>query len=243
MYGYGLLAAASRKCSKKIPRTNGLFTYCCIAHKNGNVNGTGEPSEWSFVTSQTKTINKTGFMSKLRETFLQELMDIYDAEKQLVKALPKVAKAAEHEELKTAIESHLEETEEHVERVERVFEIIGETAKGKKCQAMMGLLEEGQEIIKEKEGDAALICAAQKIEHYEIASYGCLTTWARILGEDEAADVLEETLDEEKNADDKLTSLAESIINEEESQGEQEEESEGRGRSRMPSSSSTRSKG
>ncbi|HWF20239.1 MAG TPA: ferritin-like domain-containing protein [Verrucomicrobiae bacterium] len=182
-------------------------------------------------------------MSKLRETFLQELMDIYDAEKQLVKALPKVAKAAEHEELKTAIESHLEETEEHVERVERVFEIIGETAKGKKCQAMMGLLEEGQEIIKEKEGDAALICAAQKIEHYEIASYGCLTTWARILGEDEAADVLEETLDEEKNADDKLTSLAESIINEEESQGEQEEESEGRGRSRMPSSSSTRSKG
>jgi ferritin-like metal-binding protein YciE len=176
-------------------------------------------------------------MSKLRETFLKELMDVYDAEKQLTKALPKVAKAAEHEELKTAIEEHLEETEEHVERVERVFEIIGENAKSKKCKAMMGLLEEGQDIIKEKDGDAALIGACQKVEHYEIASYGCLVTWARILGEDEAADVLEETLDEEKNADDKLNSIAESIVNEEESQGEGEEESEGRSGRRVSSRS------
>ena len=175
-------------------------------------------------------------MSKLRETFLKQLMDIYDAEKQLVKALPKVAKAAEHEELKSTIESHLEETEEHVERLEHVFELLGETAKGKKCQAMAGLLEEGQEGIKDEEGDAALICAAQKIEHYEIAAYGCLVTWAHIIGEDEAGDVLEETLDEEKNADDKLTSIAESIVNEEESKGEEEEETEGRGRSRIPSS-------
>lgn len=179
-------------------------------------------------------------MSKLRETFLTQLMDTYDAEKQLVKALPKVAKAAEHEELKNAIESHLEETEEHVARLERVFETLGETAKGKKCQAMAGLLEEGQEGIKEDEGDAALICAAQKVEHYEIAAYGCLVTWAHILGEDEAGDILEETLDEEKNADDKLTSIAESIVNEEESQGEEEEESEGQGRSRMPSSNRTK---
>lgn len=160
-------------------------------------------------------------MSKLRETFLNQLMDIYDAEKQLVKALPKVAKAAEHEELKAAFESHLEETEGHVERLEQVFEIIGESAKGKKCQAMAGLLEEGQELIKDEEGDAALICAAQKIEHYEIAGYGCLHTWARLLGEDDAADLLEETLEEERSADEKLTELAESIINVEESEGEE----------------------
>ncbi|HZV34941.1 MAG TPA: DUF892 family protein [Verrucomicrobiae bacterium] len=175
-------------------------------------------------------------MSKLRETFLDQLMDIYDAEKQLTKALPKAAKAAEHEELRSAIETHLEETEEHVERLERVFETIDESAKGKKCAAMAGLVEEANEGIKEKLGDAAMICAAQKIEHYEIASYGCLVTWARILGEDEAADILEETLDEEKDTDDKLTSLAESIINEEESEGEGEEEEE-RGRSRISSSS------
>jgi ferritin-like metal-binding protein YciE len=211
-----------------------------MANKNGTVRSTGDSIwKWSFVR-HGKTINMTAIMSKLRDTFLQELMDVYDAEKQLVKALPKVAKAAEHEELKSTIESHLEETEQHVERLDRVFEIIGENAKAKKCQAMLGLLAEGQEIIKEKEGDAALICACQKVEHYEIASYGCLLTWARILGEDEAADVLEETLDEEKNADDKLTSLAESIINPEESEGE-EEESEGPSRSRV--SPSTRSRG
>ena len=179
-------------------------------------------------------------MSKLRESFLQELMDLYDAEKQLVKALPKVAKAAEHEELKSAVESHLEETQEHVERLERVFEIIGESAKGKKCQAMAGLLEEGSDAIKEKEGDAMLICCAQKIEHYEIASYGTLITWARILGEDDAADVLEETIDEEKNADEKLTLLAESIINQDETEGE-EEDAQPKGRGRV--SSSARSRG
>ena len=159
-------------------------------------------------------------MNKLRETFLKQLMDIYDAEKQLVKALPKVAKAADHEELKNAIETHLEETEGHVERLDQVFEIIGESAKGKKCQAMAGLLEEGQEGIKDEEGDAGLISAAQKVEHYEIAAYGCLHTWARLLGEDDAADLLEETLDEEKAADEKLTELAENIINVEENDGQ-----------------------
>jgi len=165
-------------------------------------------------------------MSKLRETFLNQLMDIYDAEKQLVKALPKVAKAADHGELKEAFEMHLEETEGHGERLEQVFEIIGESAKGKKCKAMAGLLEEGQEVINEAEGDAALICAAQKIEHYELAGYGCLHTWARLLGEDDAADLLEETLEEEKAADEKLTELAENIINVEESEGEGESEDE-----------------
>ncbi len=152
-------------------------------------------------------------MSQLRETFLEELKDVYDAEKQLVKALPKVAKAAEHEELKHAIEAHLEETEGHVERLERVFEIFGEKAAAKKCKAMKGLLEEGEELISEKAGDTALICAAQKVEHYEIASYGSLCAWAKSLGEDEAADLLDETLGEEKEADDKLTSIAEETVN------------------------------
>src|SRR5690606_14712768 len=108
-------------------------------------------------------------MSSLRETFIDELRDIYDAEKQLLKALPKMSKAAEHEELKSAFDEHLQETQGHIERLERVFEIMGETARGKKCKAMQGLIEEGSELIEEDEGDAALICAAQKVEHYEIA--------------------------------------------------------------------------
>ena len=102
-------------------------------------------------------------MSTLRDTFLDELADIYDAEKQLIKALPKMAKAAEHEDLKQAFQMHLEETEEHVNRLERVFEVFGAQARAKKCKGMKGLLEEGEEMIKEEEGDAALICAAQKV--------------------------------------------------------------------------------
>jgi ferritin-like metal-binding protein YciE len=152
-------------------------------------------------------------MSKLRETFLDELSDIYDAEHQLTKALPKLAKAAEDETLKEAFESHLEETENHIQRLEEVFEIFGEKAKGKKCKAMKGLVEEGEELIKEDAGDAGLICGAQKVEHYEIATYGSLATWAEILGEKDAAKLLNETLDEEKAADDKLTEIAESVVN------------------------------
>ena len=167
-------------------------------------------------------------MSTLRETFVEELQDIYDAEKQLLKALPKMAKAASHEELKEAFETHLEETENHVNRLEQVFESIDEKAKGKKCKAMQGLVEEGQERISEEEGDAALICAAQKVEHYEIATYGSLCSWAKLLGEAEAADILGETLEEEKAADEKLTGIAESVINvEEKEQGEEEEEPAG----------------
>jgi ferritin-like metal-binding protein YciE len=162
-------------------------------------------------------------MSALRETFLSELSDIYDAEKQLTKALPKMAKAAEHEELKEAFEAHLEETQRHIERLEDVFEMFGQPAKGKKCKAMKGLVEEGQEIISEDEGDAAIICAAQKVEHYEIATYGSLCAWAKLLGENEAADLLTETLDEEKAADEKLNTLAESTINAEEGEEETEE--------------------
>src|SRR5437868_8539155 len=135
-------------------------------------------------------------MSELRETFVEELKDIYDAERQLLKALPKMAKAAQNEELKEAFESHLEETEEHVNRLEQVFKVMGESVKAKKCKAMQGLIEEGEEIIKEEEGDAALICAAQKVENYEIASYGSLEAWAKLLEEGEAVRLLEETLSE-----------------------------------------------
>jgi ferritin-like metal-binding protein YciE len=163
-------------------------------------------------------------MSDLRETFIEELKDLYDAEKQLTKALPKMAKAAEHEELKEALETHLEETQGQIKRLEKVFELFDEQPKGKKCKAMEGLIEEGKDLIQEEEGDAAMICAAQKIEHYEIASYGSLISWARLLGEDEAADLLEETLGEEEQADEKLTDVAESTINVEEAEGEEQEE-------------------
>ena len=165
-------------------------------------------------------------MSTLRETFLDELADIYDAEKQLVKALPKMAKAAENQQLKEGIEEHLEETEEHVSRLEQVFEHLGQKAKAKKCRAMAGLLEEGQELIKEKAGDAALIAAAQKVEHYEIATYGSLKSWAEFMEENDVVDLLEETLEEEKSADEKLTEIAESVVNEMEAKGEGEEEGE-----------------
>src|SRR5436190_23957113 len=152
-------------------------------------------------------------MNELRETFIEELKDLYDAEKQLLKALPKMAKAAEHEELKDAFETHLQETQEHVRRLEQVFKLMDQAPKGKKCKAMQGLVEEGEELIREEEGDAALICAAQKVEHYEIAAYGSLCSWAKLLSENEAAEILGETLEEEKAADEKLTGIAESAIN------------------------------
>jgi ferritin-like metal-binding protein YciE len=163
-------------------------------------------------------------MNELRETFVEELKDVYDAEKQLLKALPKMAKAAEHEELKEAFEMHLHETEEHVRRLEQVFKLMNQPAKGKKCKAMQGLVEEGEELIDEEEGDAALICAAQKVEHYEIASYGSLESWAKLMGEQEVADLVGETLSEEKAADEKLTGIAEQTINIEENEEEEEEE-------------------
>jgi len=171
-------------------------------------------------------------MNELRETFVEELKDVYDAEKQLLKALPKMAKAAEHEELKEAFEMHLHETEEHVRRLEQVFKLMNQPAKGKKCKAMQGLVEEGEELIDEEEGDAALICAAQKVEHYEIASYGSLESWAKLMGEQEVADLVGETLSEEKAADEKLTGIAEQTINIEENEEEEEEEHAGQQRRR-----------
>ena len=158
-------------------------------------------------------------MKTLKELFLDELADMYDAEHRLIKALPKMAKASTCDDLKGAFQSHLKETEGHVKKLEQVFRSFGEKAKGKKCEATVGLLEEGDEIASEFKGspaiNAALISAAQKVEHYEIASYGCLHEWAGLLGNKQAAGLLEEILAQEKAADEKLTDLARGSNNEE----------------------------
>jgi ferritin-like metal-binding protein YciE len=156
--------------------------------------------------------------SALNELFVDELKDIYWAEKHLVKALPKMAKAATSDELRAAIEKHVSETENHVSRLEQVFESIGEKAVAVKCEAMAGLIKEGEEIVEETEKgsytrDAGIISAAQKAEHYEIATYGTLRTLAGVLGYDEAVELLEATLAEEKQCDEDLTILAVNGIN------------------------------
>lgn len=165
-------------------------------------------------------------MKTLRELLLDELADMYDAEHRLIKALPKMARAATCDDLKGAFQSHLKETEGHVQKLEQVFRAFGEKAKGKKCEATVGLLEEGDEIAAEFKGspaiNAALISAAQKVEHYEIASYGCLREWAGLLGNEQASGLLEKILEEEKAADEKLTGLARASYNEE-ALGESEE--------------------
>ncbi len=161
----------------------------------------------------------------LRQLFLEELADAFNAEQQLTKALPRMAKKAQSSELRDAFQTHLEETENHVSRIEQVFEAIGETMKRKKCKGMEGIVEEGEEVASEQEDsealDAALIAAAQKVEHYEIASYGTLCTWAELLGEREALNFLKETLSEEKAADEKLTSIAEELANVRAQQGQE----------------------
>jgi len=154
---------------------------------------------------------------KLQELFHETLKDIYFAEKKILTALPKMAKAARSEELKSAFEKHEAETEEHVARLEKVFEEIDETPRGKTCDAIMGIIEEGQEVMKEFKGapalDAGLLAAAQAVEHYEIARYGTLKTWAAELGLDKSVKLLEETLAEEKKTDETLTQLAQSEVN------------------------------
>ncbi len=156
-------------------------------------------------------------MSSLQDLFVDELKDLYNAETQLVKALPKMAKAAGHAELKAAFTDHLRQTETHVTRLEKIFEQLGEAAKGKKCYAMQGLIEEGKELLDEDADaeilDAGLIGAAQKVEHYEMAGYGTARTHARLLGNKTAANLLEQTLNEEKAADEKLGKIAESVVN------------------------------
>lgn len=157
-------------------------------------------------------------LDSLDSLFLDELKDIYNAEKQILRALPRMAKAAESPELQQAFQKHLRETEGQVQRLERIFKDLGQTARGKKCKGMEGLLEEGKEMMEEDgEGpviDAALISAAQKVEHYEIAAYGCLRTYAQLLGYNQAARLLEQNLAEEEAADKKLTQLGEGGINE-----------------------------
>jgi ferritin-like metal-binding protein YciE len=151
----------------------------------------------------------------LRGLYVDELKDLYSAETQLVKALPKMAKAATSPHLKAGFEKHLRQTQEHVTRLERIFNALGESPKGKTCKGMKGLIEEGKEMIEEDPGDeeldAGLIAAAQRVEHYEIAGYGCVRTYAELLGENAAVSTLEKTLDEEKETDDKLTELAQRI--------------------------------
>jgi ferritin-like metal-binding protein YciE len=167
--------------------------------------------------------------SQLEKYFGDALKDIYWAEKQLTKALPKMQKAATTEELKAAIEEHIAQTEEQVTRLEQVFELIGKKAQAKKCEAMEGLIKEGETIIEETEAgsmtrDVGIIMAAQKVEHYEIATYGGLVQLAKTMGMDEAANILAETLDEEKGTDAGLTEIAENNINwEAEQEGETEE--------------------
>jgi ferritin-like metal-binding protein YciE len=158
-------------------------------------------------------------MATMDDLFLDEISDLYDAEKQLTKALPKMAKAASSEQLREAFEEHLTQTEGHVERLDQIFESLAQKSSGKKCAAMAGLIKEGDELAGDTEEtavrDAGLITAAQKVEHYEIAGYGSARAHAEILGHTEAVRLLEETLAEEKEADDKLGSLAEMGINKE----------------------------
>jgi ferritin-like metal-binding protein YciE len=181
----------------------------------------------------------------LQELFVEQIRDIYDAEKQLVKALPKLAKAAESEELAEAIQNHLSETQNHVSRLEEVFRVVGVAARGKTCKGMKGLLEEGSEAIQEEEGmlrDLAMIAGAQKVEHYEMSAYGTARTLAEQLGLDEAVKLLQQTENEEKHADAKLTEIAMSLYElEEEDEEDTNRETASAGSSRSSGGSAAKS--
>ena len=170
-------------------------------------------------------------MSKnsLQELYIEELKDLFSAENQLTKALPKMAKAASSDELRQGFEEHLEQTKGHVDRLQQIFEMLGEKGTGKKCLGMEGLVKEGAEVIgddyEDATMDAALISAAQRVEHYEIAGYGAVIAYADLLGESEQASLLRETLEEEKETDEKLTELAKEI-NAEAQRGESEDQEE-----------------
>jgi ferritin-like metal-binding protein YciE len=190
-------------------------------------------------------------MESLEELLHEELRDIYDAEKQLTKALPKMMKNAANEELRDAFEEHLRQTEQHVKRLERVFSQLGEKPRAKRCEGMKHLIAEGEDMISDVDDDATcdalLIAAAQKVEHYEMAAYGTLRTWANLVGRRDAAALLEDTLEEEKETDQKLTTLAESFINQMAAEGDEEEEGQrggrtARGRSASRFSTTSRSR-
>jgi len=156
-------------------------------------------------------------LTSLDDLLVHELQDIYNAEGQILKALPKMMKAANNPDLKAAFDEHRVQTEGHVKRLEQVFKLLGQPVKGKKCDGMAGLLEEGKKVMDQDAEpsvlDAALIAAAQKVEHYEIASYGCVCTYAEMLGYDDAHELLGQNLDEEESTDQRLTALAETVIN------------------------------
>jgi len=169
-------------------------------------------------------------LNSLHDLYVEELKDLYNAENQLLKALPRMAKKASSPELKSAFTEHLAVTQKQVERLVQIFEELGVSPKGKKCKAMEGLLEEGKEVI-EEDGDpavldAALIAAAQRVEHYEMAGYGCVRTFANLLGYVDSAALLQETLDEEGEADQKLTELAETVINIKAEEADDQEEAD-----------------
>jgi ferritin-like metal-binding protein YciE len=189
-----------------------------------------KPSNGKSSNSENGPVNENSQLDKL---FTDSLKDIYWAEKHLTKTLPKMKKKATTDDLKSAIEEHLAQTEEHVSRLERVFEICGKKAQAKKCDAMEGLTKEADSIIEETESntmtrDAGIIMAAQKVEHYEIATYGSLVQLAKTLGMNDAAEILHQTLEEEKQADEKLTEIAEWNVNQAAAQeaGEEEENEE-----------------
>jgi ferritin-like metal-binding protein YciE len=172
-------------------------------------------------------------LESLRALYIDELKDLYSAEKQLVKALPKMAKNATNPELKQAFQDHLAQTEQHVQRLEQIFESLEATPRGKKCVGMEGLIEEANELIGEDAEDevldAGLISKAQHVEHYEMAGYGTVRTYAQILGETEHGELLEQTLNEEKEADELLTRIAESSVNAEAAEGDEESAQSGSG--------------
>src|SRR3954469_20821911 len=192
------------------------------------------------IAAEEDTMQK----ESIRELYINELKDLYNAETQLVKALPKMAKASSSDELREAFEEHLRQTSEQVSRLEQIFEMMDEKPTGKKCAGMEGLVKEATETMREEYEDsvmdAALIGAAQRVEHYEIAGYGTVREFAELLGEDEHVPLLEETLEEEKQTDEKLTQLAEEINPQAQQGSEEEEESETRGSAKKTGSRSRR---
>ncbi len=217
-------ATTARRAAKTTAKTASAKTTATAASKT--TKSTAAKSNASKSTTARGVVKaKRTAAEGLRELFVDGLKDIYWAEKALTKALPKMAKNATSADLITAIENHLAETQNQVERVEEVFKAVGEKAVAKKCDAMDGLIKEGQSILEETEmgavRDAGIIAASQKIEHYEIATYGTLRVFAEILGETQARDLLSQILDEEKNADQLLTQIAESAINIEAAEGDE----------------------
>lgn len=203
-----------------------------MANSKAGSSANGSSTKRKAISKEDQKRNSGDGMksSQLMHLFEEELKDIYWAEKALTKAIPKMIKNATSEDLIEALENHLEETEEHVNRVEQIFGLLGKTATAKKCEAMAGLIKEAEAIMEECEVgamcDAGIISAGQKVEHYEIASYGTLRQFAETLGLDDAMDLLQTTLDEEKAADEKLTEVAVSAVNIEASQEVEEEAAE-----------------